>query len=71
MIKHVEKNTKIMVVFILAAFILFGCGSLKKLNLAKKHKMGKGILEFYWDKKWTKIGTLRWHKHGNSLYINE
>jgi len=71
MIKHVEKIDQKMVACILAALILFGCGSLKKLNLAKKNKIGKGILAYYWDKKWTKIGTLRWHKHGNSLYINE
>lgn len=72
MIKNKEqKRPGAVFVVILAVLVAWGCSSLNAKQLAKKQEIETGKWEFYWDEEWIKTGTLRWHEHQNSLYINE
>ena len=69
--KQMKQQGKAAILFILAVLVLSGCVSLNTIKKAKTDKTEKGTSEFYWDRKWSKIGTLRWYEHDNYLFINE
>jgi len=70
MVKQMKQQCKITLVFTLAALVLSGCVSLNIIKLAKIDKTEKGTSEYYWDREWTKIGTLKWYEHDNYLVEN-
>ena len=71
MVKSMKQQCKITLVFTLAALVLSGCVSLNIIKPAKIDKTEKGASEYFWDREWTKVGTLRWYEHDNYLFINE
>ena len=71
MVKQMKQLYKITLLFTLAALVLSGCVSLNIIKHAKIVKTEKGTSEYSWDRRWTKIGTLKWYEHDNHLFINE
>ncbi len=71
MIEFGNQRNRILLVLILAPLILLGNGCVNKQILTMKHERAKGNWEHRWDSGWRVFGTLKWHKHDNSLYVNE
>jgi hypothetical protein len=72
MIRYRVQESSLIFVLGLSLLVLLGCSSLNAKRLAKKHnRIESANWGYYWDEKWTKIGTLKWHNHDNFLYVNE